>query len=156
MENIQSTKFTNIIEQLETANLEGGLIKILQVVQKEFSHIPLEAIDYISNNFDIPKASIYGVTTFYAQFKLEPVGRNIIKVCRGTACHVSNSERLAIEIREILNLSPDKSTTTDMRFTIEEVACLGCCSLAPAVMINDNVYGQVTKAKIKTILEEYK
>ena len=145
-----------LIQLLEDANFEGGLIKMLQLVQKKHGYISKENVQLISEKFDIPSAKIYGVITFYSQFRIEPVGKYTIKVCRGTACHVAGSEKLSRDLKEHLNLQDGKTTTTDMRFTVEEVACLGCCSLAPAVMINETVYGKLDLKKLKTILEEYK
>jgi NADH-quinone oxidoreductase subunit E len=136
--------------------LQGGLIKRLQDVQAREGYLSETSINSISKELSVPVAHIYGVATFYSQFRLKPLGRHTIKVCRGTACHVAGSLNLAQELRDILKLKDGEDTTADRLFTVEEVACLGCCSLAPAVMINKEVYGKVTAKKLEQILKEYK
>lgn len=134
----------------------GGLIKQLQEAQVRDGYISKETVQRISQDFGVAQAEIYGVVTFYSQFRLKPLGRHTIKVCRGTACHVSGSLDLALDIKRLLGLSIDQDTTKDLRFTLEEVACLGCCSLAPAVMIDKDVHGKITIKKLSKILEAYK
>lgn len=134
----------------------GGLIKQLQEAQTRDGYISKGAVQKISKDFGIAQSEIYGVVTFYSQFRLKPLGRHTIKVCRGTACHVSGSLDLALDIKRLLGLSVDQDTTKDLRFTLEEVACLGCCSLAPAVMIDKDVHGKITIKKLSKILEAYK
>jgi NADH-quinone oxidoreductase subunit E len=136
--------------------LQAGLIKRLQDVQAREGYLSEASINSISKELSVPVSHIYGVATFYAQFRLKPLGRHTIKVCRGTACHVAGSLNLAQELRDILKLKDGEDTTADRLFTMEEVACLGCCSLAPAVMINKEVYGKVTAKKLEQILREYK
>jgi NADH-quinone oxidoreductase subunit E len=133
-----------------------NLISRLQAEQKENSYISDEAIRTISLELDVPVAKIYGVVSFYSQFRLHPVGRHIIKVCRGTACHVAGSLKLLEDLQIFLGINAENDTTSDGRFTVEEVACLGCCSLAPAVMIDDDVHGKVNIQKLKNVLEDYK
>lgn len=133
-----------------------NLISRLQSEQREKSYISDAAIKAISLELDIPVSRIYGVVTFYSQFRLHPVGRHIIKVCRGTACHVAGSLKLLGELKNLLGISDGRDTTSDGRFTVEEVACLGCCSLAPAVMIDDDVHGKLNMQKLKALLEDYK
>ena len=96
------------------------------------------------------------MATFYAQFRMEPVGKNIIKVCDGTACHVKGSETIATAVRDHLGLGADENTTPDMFFTIDEVACIGCCSLAPVLMIGEMTYGNLNVDKTREILDEYR
>lgn len=134
----------------------GGLIKILQDSQSEHGYVSVEAVNSISRDFCIPVSEIYGVLTFYSQFRLKPLGRHTIKLCRGTACHVAGSLDLLSDVRRLLGLESNEDTTKDLRFTLEEVACLGCCSLSPAVMIDKDVHGKVTVQKLSKILEEYK
>lgn len=141
---------------IEKANSTGGLMKMLQVVQKEFGYIPEESITLISEKFAVPKAKIYGVITFYSLFRLKPTGKNLIKICRGTACHVSGSLKLLEDLREHLHLNENEDTTKDRLFTVQELACLGCCSLAPAMMIGEEVFGKLNKDKVKEILGRYK
>ena len=133
-----------------------NLISRLQSEQREKSYISDAAIKIISSELGMPVSKIYGVVTFYSQFRLQPVGRHIVKVCRGTACHVASSLKLLGDLQSLLGTSDDNDTTSDGRFTVEEVACLGCCSLAPAVMIDSDVHGKLNMQKLKTILEDYK
>jgi NADH-quinone oxidoreductase subunit E len=136
--------------------MNDKLINLLQEAQSKNGYVSEYAIQAISDEYGIPKAKIYGVATFYSQFRLKPLGRNTIKVCRGTACHVARSLDLVYSIKEILGLKENEDTTKDLKFTMEEVACLGCCSLSPAVMINEDVYAHVTAEKIKKVLVNYK
>ncbi len=136
--------------------MNDKLIHLLQTAQSEHGYVSEDAIQAISDQYGIPKAKIYGVATFYSQFRLKPLGRNTIKVCRGTACHVAGSLDLANSIRNMLGLKEHEDTTKDLKFTVEEVACLGCCSLSPAVMINEDVYAHVTEESIKKVLVNYK
>ncbi len=134
----------------------GGLIKQLQDAQVKHGYVSHEAIGSISKEFGLPVSEIYGVVTFYSQFRLRPLGRHTIKLCRGTACHVAGSLDLASDVRRLLGLSEGEDTTKDLRFTLEEVACLGCCSLAPAVMVDKDVHGKITVQKLAKLLEEYR
>ncbi len=132
----------------------GALIPLLQSAQDTYGYIPEHAIDHISEIVRIPAADIYGVITFYSQFRLKPLGRYVIKVCDGTACHVNNSKSLVTAIQDNLNIT-ENETTDDGLFTLQKVACLGCCSLAPAVMINEETYGRLTGKKVQQILKDY-
>jgi NADH-quinone oxidoreductase subunit E len=133
----------------------GALIPLLQSAQDTYGFIPEAAIDHISEVVGIPPADIYGVITFYSQFRLKPLGRHVIKLCDGTACHVNNSKSIISAVEEYLHLEND-DTTDDGMFTLQKVACLGCCSLAPAVMVNEETYGRLTPKKITQILKEYR
>jgi len=133
----------------------GSLIPLLQGTQHAFGYIPREAFSRISQETGIEIADIYGVATFYAQFRLNPVGKNIIKVCHGTACHVQNANAITDALKEELNVL-DGETTPDGMFTLESVACLGCCSLAPVMMIGDDTYGKLTGKSAVKILREMK
>jgi len=130
------------------------VIPILQKVQDHFGYLPRPAMEHVAYRMRIPLSRLYGVTTFYAQFKLKPRGRNIIRVCQGTACHISGSPKIAERIEETLGVESG-DTTDDLRFTLEEVACIGCCALAPVIMVNDDPHGRLTPDKVKDILEEY-
>lgn len=134
----------------------NNLISRLQSEQREKSYISEAAIKAISLELEVPVSKIYGVVTFYSQFRLSPVGRHIVKVCRGTACHVAGSLKLLEDFRILLGIDEYNDTSSDGRFTVEEVACLGCCSLAPAVMIDGDVHGKLNMQKLKAILGEYK
>ena len=130
-----------------------NLIMILQAIQRRYNHLPQPALTYLSEKIDIPLSQIYGVCTFYSTFSLEPRGRNIVSVCRGTACHVRGSERVHEGIEETLGIR-DGETTQDMRFTLEAVRCIGCCGHGPVVKINEDIH-LTTSDKVKKILEKY-
>ncbi|MGI6752623.1 MAG: NADH-quinone oxidoreductase subunit NuoE [Anaerovoracaceae bacterium] len=135
----------------------GGLITILQKTQDIYGYLSLDAINYISEKTGIPTAHIYGVATFYTQFRLSPIGKNLIMLCKGTACHVNGADAIEEAITEELFIG-DGETTEDGIFTLNNVACLGCCSLAPVMMIKskdgDETYGNLTKDATKKILRE--
>jgi NADH-quinone oxidoreductase subunit E len=133
----------------------GTLIPMLQSAQDTYGYIPESAIDHISRIVGIPAAEIYGVVTFYSQFRLKPMGKNIIKVCDGTACHVNSSSAIIRTIESELRIAGNE-TTDDGLFTLQKVACLGCCSLSPVVMINNETYGRLTPAKVERLLQEYR
>jgi NADH-quinone oxidoreductase subunit E len=134
---------------------KGALIPLLQAAQDTYGYIPETAIDQISEIVGIPAAEIYGVITFYSQFRLKPLGKYLIKICDGTACHVNGSERIAGVIEDELQVSGN-DTTEDGLFTLQKVACLGCCSLSPVIMINNETYGRLTPKKVQQLLKEYK
>jgi NADH-quinone oxidoreductase E subunit len=133
----------------------GALIPLLQSAQETYGYIPESGIDHISEIVGIPAAEIYGVITFYSQFRLKPMGRNVIKACDGTACHVNASSAIIRTIENELQITNDE-TTDDGVFTLQKVACLGCCSLSPVVMINDETYGRLTPKKVQQLLKEYR
>lgn len=136
-------------------NREGGLIPLLQLVQNEYGYLPEEAFGIISEATGLPIADIYGVATFYAQFRLQPVGKNIIRVCHGTACHVQNANALSEALHEELAIE-DGQTSADGLFTLEHVACLGCCSLAPVMMVGENTHGKLSAKSALKIIREIK
>ena len=139
----------------EYAAQEGSLIPILQKSQEIFGYLPEEVMARIAKATRIKEAKVYGVASFYAQFRFEPVGRHIIKVCHGTACHVAGAGRITDTLCMELGIEPGQ-TTKDMKFTLMNVACLGCCSLAPVIMIGDKTYGRLTTdSVVKVIREEY-
>ncbi len=139
------------------AGVRGSLITILQKAQAIYGYLSKDCINYISERTGIKPAKIYGVATFYAQFRLEPIGKNLLMMCQGTACHVNGSESIYEAVSEELGIA-DGETTEDNLFTINNVACLGCCSLAPVMMVrtseSDEVYGNLTKESVRTILKE--
>ncbi len=132
---------------------QGELIPLLQSAQDHFGYIPRRAIKYIADVTGTPEASVYGVITFYSQFRLQPMGRYVIRVCDGTACHVSSSRMLIDAIEDELSVEIG-GTTSDGLFTLTTVACLGCCSLAPVMMINDETHGKLTPAAVRRILRD--
>lgn len=133
---------------------KGGIIPILQELQKEFGYLPMEALKVVSSELKIPKAELYGVATFYSQFHLKPKGRHVVRVCRGTACHVKGSLKILDKVKEELGID-ENETTDDLRFTLEPVACLGACGLAPVMMVDDESYGRMTPDKVKAVLDRY-
>ena len=128
-------------------------IPILQAIQDDFRYIPLEAIERIASNTEMTEAQLYGVATFYAQFRLEPVGEKIVKVCHGTACHVGGAEGLTESLEDRLGIK-DGENTPDMKFTLASVACVGCCSLAPVVMVDDKTFGRLDRKKAAKIIDK--
>ncbi|MBI4687547.1 MAG: NAD(P)H-dependent oxidoreductase subunit E [Nitrospirae bacterium] len=127
---------------------EGSAISILQDIQEEFGYISPEAVIWFSKNTDIPESKFYGIATFYAQFYLNPRGKNIVTACCGTACHVKGAERLINSAKRELSLTDENNTTEDKEFTLEQVACVGACSIAPVAIINKKVYGKMTSDKL--------
>lgn len=138
------------------AGKKGALIPLLQDVQKLQRFLSKDVMRYVSEKTGVKLAEIYGVTTFYSVFRLKPQGEHIIRICKGTACHVSGANSISIAIREHLELLGDEDTTKDGQFTVEEVACLGCCSLAPVIMIDDDTYGKLTPESVKKKIAKYK
>lgn len=136
-------------------NKKGNLIPLLQGAQDIYGYIPRVAFEKLSAETGIPLSEMYGVATFYAQFRLSPVGKHIIKVCHGTACHVQNAKSLTTSLKETLKVE-DGGTTEDGLFTLESVACLGCCSLAPVMMIGDETYGKLDGAQAVKIVKNIK
>ena len=136
----------------ELAKVKGSLITILQKTQDIYGYLPKDAIVYISERTGIAESEIMGVATFYTQFRLTPVGKYLIMLCQGTACHVNSSELILQTIKDELGIE-DGETTEDGLFSLKCVACLGCCSLSPVMMINENTYGSLTPEKTKKILK---
>lgn len=134
---------------------KGGVIPILQGVQREFGYLPEGAMEAVSSEIKVPLAELYGVATFYAQFHLKPRGRHIVRVCRGTACHVRGSLGILNKIKDDLGLVGDSLTTDDFRFTLEPVACIGACGLAPVLMVDDETHGRLTLRNVTDILAKY-
>jgi NADH:ubiquinone oxidoreductase subunit E len=133
-------------------NNEGNIITILQDVEETFGYIPEEAVNWFSKKLDIPASRFYGIATFYAQFHLKPRGKNVITVCRGTACHVKGSERLLNKFLIELNIPPGKDITDDLKFTVEKVNCVGACGIAPVVILNKEVHGKMTFDKLMKVM----
>ncbi len=152
--NLALRKFEKVCEILKTNDYdESKLIPILQAVQEEYRYLPEDIMTFIASSLDISPARVYGVATFFAHFALEPKGKHIIKVCDGTACHVKQSVPIIEAIQLKLGLNDKKHTTEDMLFTLETVSCLGACGLAPVVVINDDVYSQMTPKRTVEVLE---
>jgi iron-hydrogenase subunit gamma len=132
-----------------------NLIRILLEVQKEYRYIPEDVVNYIGVAMGIPPAKIYGVATFYSQFSLKPKGKYAIQICDGTACHMEGSVPLMKAIEEEIGIKPGE-VTTDLLFSLDQVGCLGACALAPVMVINEEVYGNLTAEKVKEILKQLK
>jgi NADH-quinone oxidoreductase subunit E len=133
---------------------KGGLIPILQGLQGVMGYIAEPAVNIVSDELKMPMSEIYSVTTFYAQFHLTPRGRNVIRVCRGTACHVRGSLKILDAIKEQTGC-PENGTTEDLRFSLEPVACIGACGLAPAMVVNDQTFGRATPDGVSSILAQF-
>lgn len=131
-----------------------SLIPIIQDIQAEYRYLPAEILVYVSQKLGITEAKAYGVATFYENVSFEPKGEYVIKVCDGTACHVHHSAEILDTLRRELGLSEKKRTTDDMLFTVETVSCLGACGLAPTMMVNDQIYPQMTPEKAIALIKE--
>jgi NADH-quinone oxidoreductase subunit E len=128
-----------------------ALIPVLQDIQAEYGYLPPEAMEAAARFCRVAPVEVYGVSTFYAQFKFSPVGRNLVMVCQGTACHVMGGARVLEEVQSRLGIRPGQ-TTADGRFTLETVACIGACALAPAMVVNKDTFGRVKPEKIMEML----
>ena len=146
------TKLDKILSKYK--GQEGILISVLQEVQAEFGWVTQEAIGHIADALKVSLGQVYGVLTFYAQFYLTPRGRNTIRVCRGTACHVRGTNANLRAVERTLGIK-EGETTSDLKFSLETVACLGTCFLAPVMMINRNYYGRLIPSKVETLLKHY-
>lgn len=131
-----------------------NLIPILQEIQEQYRYLPREVMTFVANALDINPARVYGVATFYAHFALEPKGKYVIRICDGTACHVKGSMEIYNALKRRLGLTGDQTITSDMLFTLETVSCLGACGLAPAMVINDDVYGQMNGERAVAIIDQ--
>jgi NADH:ubiquinone oxidoreductase 24 kD subunit len=134
----------------------GSIIAILQDTQEVFHYLPRDIFDYYSQELGVSRAKIFSVATFYENFSLKPKGKYVIKVCNGTACHVRKSMPILEQLRKTLSLSEAKETTDDLMFTVETVSCLGACGLAPALTVNDKVFGQMTPEKATGLIRDLK
>ena len=147
------TRIDHLIEKYK--GKKGNMIPLLQGTQETFGYIPRAAFEKLAKETGLNLSEMYGVATFYAQFRLNPVGKHIVKVCHGTACHVQNANAITEAIQESLNVK-DGETTEDNLFTLESVACLGCCSLAPVMMIGEETFGKLTGTEAVKIIKNIK
>ena len=150
---IDYMELDRIIEE-DFNNDKENLIMIIQAIQRRYNYLPEPTLKYLATSIGVPLSQIYGVATFYSTFSLEPRGRNIISICLGTACHVRGGERVRERIEESLDLK-DGDTTDDMRFTLETVRCIGCCSLGPVVKINEDMHGNISSDQVGNIIDQY-
>ena len=138
----------------ENKDVEGVLIPVMQKAQELFGYLSLETMELMSERLDVPVSEIYGVATFYALFSLTPKGEYVISVCTGTACYVKGAQLVLDEVKKQLGIESGE-TTPDGKFSIQDTRCLGCCGLAPVMVINNDVYGRLEPADIKDILAKY-
>ena len=131
------------------------LIALLQYVQQQEGYLPPDAILAVADFLDISRAQVFGVASFYKQFRLTPMGKNMIRVCLGTACHVQGGGRVHEVTREQLSIAEEQDTTENRLWTVEPVACLGCCSLAPVVMVNETTHGNLDAPKTRKLMRKY-
>lgn len=149
--------YSEIIEILDRyQRLQFRIIPILQEVQDIYRYLPEDVIEFVATGMNMSPAKIFGIATFYSHFSLEPKGKYVVRVCDGTACHVKGSSKLFSTFQEKLELGDEQLTTDDMLFSLETVSCLGACGLAPAVVVNDDVYGQVTPKMPNEMIETIK
>ena len=147
-------KVKEIIEKFGTDR--SALIPVLQAIQGEFRYLPQEMLSFVATAMGIPQAEVFGVATFYAQFSTQPKGKHIVQVCDGTACHVRGAKDIISRIRKDFKLDAEKNTTDDKLLTLETVACIGACAMAPAVIVDGHVYGHMTPDKMMNIISEIK
>ena len=150
---IDYLELDNIIEEEFNKDPEN-LIMIIQAIQRRYNWLPKPTLTYLAAKIGIPLSQIYGVATFYSTFSLKPRGRNIISICLGTACHVRGGERVRERIADTLDIE-DGDTTEDMRYTVESVRCIGCCSLGPVIKINEDMHGHISSDQVDKILDQY-
>jgi NADH-quinone oxidoreductase subunit E len=153
VEDVDLSKIDPIIDELKGKS--GILIPLLQKIQNVYGFIPKQAFSYVAERTNLRTSDMFGVATFYTQFRLNPVGKYIIKVCHGTACYVQGAKTITEAIQDSLKIK-DGETTDDKLFTLESVACLGCCSLAPVMMINDETHGKLTGKSATKIIRNLK
>ena len=123
-------------------------------LQNVYGYLSKEVLEYIAKKLEVPTSQIYGVVTFYSQFHLNPRGKNIIRVCQGTACHVRGAKMILEKLEDVLEIKAGQ-TTKDLKYTLETVACIGACGLAPVIMINDDTHGRLTPDSVEKILKNY-
>lgn len=154
VESVDLGKLHDILAAYNGGVREADLIPLLQETQDAYGYLPRVALEEISNTTSIPSSKIFGVVTFYAQFSMIPRGRHTIKVCNGTACHVKGAMGLREKVKRVLGIEVGQ-TTPDYKFSLESVACLGTCFLAPVIMIGERYYGKLTPEKVEEIVKSY-
>ena len=152
-EQLDLSKTEDILAKYQ--GVKGAIIPILQKIQLEYGYLPEPAIDLVAERLNTSASELIGVSTFYAQFHLKPRGKHIVKVCCGTACHVKNARGLSAKVQQKLKIHKNE-TTEDKMFTYEEVSCLGACGIAPVVVIDSVVRGEISPDEFGKILDEYK
>lgn len=149
---MQLAKIDEIIDRYE--GNKGALIAVLQDIQEEYYYLAEEALRRVAERLNLPLTQVYGVATFFTSFSLKPRGRYLIYTCHGTACHVRGAERITEQVSRKLAIQPG-DTTPDMQFTLETVRCVGCCSLAPVMRVDETTYARMTPSKVPKILKAY-
>ena len=153
--NVKEVSMPQLDEILEKyAGKKGALRPVLQQAQNVYGYLSKEVLEYIAKKLEVPTSQIYGVVTFYSQFHLNPRGKNIIRVCQGTACHVRGAKMILEKLEDVLEIKAGQ-TTKDLKYTLETVACIGACGLAPVIMINDDTHGRLTPDSVEKILKNY-
>lgn len=147
----QFGKVCEILDRFDRS--PAKLIPILQAVQAEYRYLPEAILTFVATALDLPPARVFGVATFYAHFTLKPKGKHVVRLCDGTACHVRGSIAILEALRQRLGLTAEQDTTPDLLFTVETVSCLGACGLAPVVVVDDKVHGQVTPEKAVAVVD---
>ena len=150
-ESVDLSLIKDVLDQY--ADVKGSLISILQKTQEIYGYVPIDAVYHIAERTGLTPAKIMGVATFYAQFRFQAVGKYLIMICKGTACYVNGANAIADAVMEELGIG-DNETTADGLFSLSLVSCLGCCSLAPVMMINEDTYGSLTPEKVVKILRD--
>ncbi|MDR0294248.1 MAG: NAD(P)H-dependent oxidoreductase subunit E [Oscillospiraceae bacterium] len=155
MSRIFGTKFELVCDVLDRYERDpSNLIAILQEIQDAYAYLPEDIMTYVATALEISPGTVFGAATFYSHFTLEPKGKYVIKVCDGTACHVKKSADIITTLESELGLNENKKTSDDLLFTLEIVACLGACGIAPVVVVNEDVYGAMNIEKTKTLIEK--
>ncbi len=152
-EEVDLTAANQVIDKY--LNMKGALMPVLQEIQESYGYIPEPTVHLTAERLNVYPSQIYGVLTFYAQFHMEPRGRYIVRVCMGTACHVKGAGRIGDTIHERLGIG-HAETTEDLKFTVEHVACIGACGMAPVIMVNEGTYGSMSVQKIDEVLAKYR
>ncbi|MEW6102638.1 MAG: NADH-quinone oxidoreductase subunit NuoE [bacterium] len=152
MNGIDWAKIDEIIKKYE--NKPGSVIPVLEETQGIVGYLPKEVLHRVADGLNISRSIVYGIVTFYSFFSIKPRGRNVIRVCLGTACYVKGADAILDRIKEVLKIDAGE-ITEDRRFSLEAVRCVGACGLAPVMMINEDVHGHLEQGKIEKILEKY-
>ncbi|MBT8397177.1 MAG: NADH-quinone oxidoreductase subunit NuoE [Gemmatimonadetes bacterium] len=152
-ESVDLAPAMHIVEEMSPVT-SGDIIPLLQRLQQAYGYLPKDVVLTVCENTGLPASRVFGVATFYSQFSLEPQGKHLVRCCKGTACHVRGGQRVMDTVERTLGIT-DGQTTGDMTFSMETVACLGTCFLAPVVTVDDTYYGQVTPDRLKKVLAQY-
>lgn len=146
-----------VLENIYEIHMEGtgNLITLLQLIQDKFGYIPEDAVAWFSDRLKVPQSRFFGIATFYPQFHLQPRGKHTLTICCGAACHIKGSDRILDTAREVLGLKGDESTTSNLMFSLQKATCIGACSIAPVVLLNDTVHRNMDAEKISKLLADY-